>query len=263
MPEGDTLFRTAVSLRQVLEGRRLAAVHGEHGRPLEDLSGRTVAQIESRGKHLLIHLAGGDAIHSHLGMTGSWHIYAAGQPWRKPVRQAALALETDAARTAVLFSPKTLEILSADGLRRHRWLSRLGPDLLAHDFDVERILTRLRRHAAAPIGVAIMDQSVACGAGNVYKSEVLFLEQANPFARVDSLSDPQWQSVFCRTRDLMRRNLMGYPRTTRFGRDGTRKWVYGRSGEACLRCGRLIQMRRQGELGRSTYFCPSCQSVGG
>ena len=104
-----------------------------------------------------------------------------------------------------------------------------------------------------------MNQQIVCGIGNVYKSEILFLASVNPWRTVAQVSDETIQRVLEMARGLMRKNLDGRPRRTRFGHDGTNQWVYGRSGESCLKCGERIAMCRQGDLGRSTYWCPECQ----
>lgn len=272
MPEGDTIYRSAATLRRALEGRIIRAARGREREIDADrdrsrgvhldpaaLIDRTVTSIEARGKHLLVHLDDRSAVHSHMGMTGSWHVYGADVPWRKPARNATLVLELDSDAVVVCFTPKTLEHLSQTRLRRHPWLQRLGPDILATTLDEDEIIRRLARHGMAAIGAAILDQSIVCGIGNVYKSEVLFLERIDPFARVSTLDEESRRRIVRRCRDLMRRNLEGYPRRTRMGRDGARQWVYGRSGERCMKCGARIRMRRQGDLGRSTYYCPSCQ----
>ncbi|MEM7311890.1 MAG: DNA-formamidopyrimidine glycosylase family protein [Planctomycetota bacterium] len=262
MPEGDTLFRTAFNLRPVLAGRTIvAATTRELLIDADQLTDKTVTEVRSRGKHLLLHLNDGGAIHSHMGMTGSWHIYPTGARWQKPKRQASLVLETDQSHTIVCFTPKMIEVLSKDGLRRHAWLNQLGPDILDDDFCVEDAVTRFAINGGMPVGVAIMDQRLVCGIGNVYKSEVLFLERINPFASVSTLTDDQIFRVIETSRHLMKSNLLGYPRRTRFRSDGPRKWVYGRSGESCFTCGQLITMRRQGDLARSTYYCGNCQDV--
>jgi endonuclease VIII len=260
MPEGDTIYRTAVQLRSVLAGQTICEATSQVGGPdPHSLVGRRVEAIEARGKHLLIHLDDGQAIHSHMGMTGSWHVYRSDQAWLKPARRAHLVLHLPAA-VCVCFTPKTLEILTAHGVRRHPYLSRLGPDLLSERFGVQDVVQRLRQRSDLPVGEAVMDQTLVCGIGNVYKSELLFLQRLDPFCRVGDLSDSQLEQLVQSARQLMRRNLQGSRRTTRFGRDGQRLWVYGRSGEKCLQCGSIIRMRRQGGLGRSTYWCPTCQS---
>jgi endonuclease-8 len=275
MPEGDTIYRTATRLRSAMEGKRITAARGRD--PAVDaasLPGQQVTAIEARGKHLLIHTSGGQTIHSHMGMTGSWHLYAPGQAWQKPAKWAALVLEMQAESTppgppdvqsplpsvVVCFSPKTLELLSATGLRRHPYLGRLGPDILASRLEPAEIVPRFRAHDQVPIGEAVMNQTILCGIGNIYKSEVLFLCQIDPFLQVASLTDQQLIAMISRARKLMRRNLGGHLRQTRFTGDGARLWAYGRGGKPCLRCGSPIQTRRQGNLGRITFWCPSCQS---
>ncbi|MCA9154681.1 MAG: hypothetical protein KDA38_07825, partial [Planctomycetales bacterium] len=89
MPEGDTLFRIARTLRPIMREQTIQAAR--RGRDwfridADSFVGRVVTEVEARGKHLLIHLDDGRAIHSHLGMTGSWHVYHPGQPWLKPER---------------------------------------------------------------------------------------------------------------------------------------------------------------------------------
>lgn len=266
MPEGDTIYRSADRLRRALVGEQIvdASCHNprvERPLPAERVVGQTCVRVEARGKHLLMHLGSGDAIHSHLGMTGSWHLYRPGEVWQKPTHYAAVALATEPWK-AVCFTPPTLELLTRDQVRRHRQLSRLGPDLLDPDFNATEAVSRLRRAAAAPVGVAVMNQQLVCGIGNVYKSEILFLEQLDPFAPIGQLTDEQLHRLLDRARMLMQRNLSGMPRQTRF-RGDVRLWVYGRLDEPCLKCGQRIQMRRQGEAGRTTYWCPTCQYAPG
>ena len=124
MPEGDTIYRSAVALRPALEGARIArAVLRDRQFEPDRLAGLTVANVEARGKHLLMHLLPGGAIHSHMGMTGSWHIYRPGEPWLKPMHYASLELAVDLPATGrrramqldvICFSPKLLELLTSD-----------------------------------------------------------------------------------------------------------------------------------------------------
>ena len=257
MPEGDTIYRTATVLRRALMDQPINAAESQMV-ATDQLVGCTITRIEPRGKHLLIYLDSGSVLHSHMGMTGSWHLYHHDQPWQKSTRLAAVRLDTEPI-VAVCFTPQTLEMISRDGLRRHRWLRQLGPDLLDPEFEIEEAIRRLRVHDGRPLGEAVMDQSIVCGIGNIYKSEGLFVVRLSPFDRVESCSDADLNQLLTRTRQLMLRNRHGSRRRTRMGPDGASKWVYGRSGEPCLECGELIQMRRQSELGRSTYWCPQCQ----
>lgn len=261
MPEGDTLFRTAYTLRLALKGRVIT----EFRSPLPalqdaDLLGCTVMDVEARGKNLLIHFDDGRALYSHLGMEGSWHIYKPHVPWQKPERLAKAVLVTKE-YIAVCFNAPTVELLSEIALKRHPVLGKLGPDLLKDTFDWEEALRNLRAKNAMPIGEALMRQHVMAGIGNIYKSEVLFLCAANPFMNVSGYSDHDLKKIVYKARELLQQNIQGKPRATRNALDQQRFWVYERSGLPCRKCGTKIQMRRQGLDGRSTYWCPNCQKA--
>jgi len=272
MPEGDTIHRTARTLERVLAGRTVCAVDHAPQHPGADRVGRAVVRVEARGKNLLVHFDDDRVLYTHMRMTGSWHVYRAGERWRRPRRQLRIALHTER-MVAACFNAPVVELLSAFALRRHRLLSRLGPDLLAHAPDFEEILRRAYTRGASPLGEVVMAQDVACGIGNVYKSETLFLARLDPFVPLAHHAEEVVRGVFERARRLMQVNLTGYPRVTHpeppedaadrpgSGRGGPRYWVYGRAGEPCLRCGERVEMKRQGDAGRSTYFCRGCQGV--
>lgn len=219
------------------------------------LVGATIEAVHARGKHLVIALTDGRALRTHMQMTGSWHLYRASDRWRRPRHRMVLLLETDPWH-AVAFDLPQAELLRSE--MHSRQLRRLGPDLLDPECDLGEALRRLMSNADLPIGVALMRQDLVAGIGNVYKSEVLFLEKLDPFAPVGEVPAPQVRRALEHARRLMRRNLRGRRRhTTR--RSDMSQHVYGRSGEPCPECGTTIRMRRQGDGGRSTYWCPSCQ----
>ena len=259
MPEGDTIHRAATRLKAVLDGQVVELVTSRWlGPPADTLRGRQIKDVQARGKHLLILFDDDRVLHSHMGMTGSWHIYRPGEPWQKPAQRAAICLQC-ATVCVVCFTPKLLELLTAAGLRRHDYLHRLGPDLLAGPPSDEQVLARFRQCNNLPIGEAVMNQTVVSGIGNVYKSEVLFSLRLHPLVLVSDLSDEQILALTAKSRELMAQNLSGRPRTTRHALDGGRFYTYGRSGKPCYRCGTAIELIRQGDLGRTTYFCPRCQ----
>lgn len=261
MPEGDTIHRAATRLKAVLNGQ---TVERAESRWLGDaaansLVGRRIDGVEARGKHLLITFDDQRVLHSHMGMTGSWHIYRPGEPWQKPVQRAALSLDCPQV-CVVCFTPKLLELLTATQLRRHDYLNRLGPDLLAEPATSEEVLARFRQANNTTIGEASLNQTIVSGIGNVYKSELLFELRIHPLALVRDLSDLQLLALTAKASELMAKNLTGRPRTTRFALDGGRFFAYGRSGKPCYTCGTLIEVIRQGDAGRTTYFCPRCQA---
>lgn len=259
MPEGDTIYRAAQRLKAVLERQPVTGITGDPGQTWSDrLTGQEVTRVESRGKHLLLHFADGHVLHSHLGMTGSWRIYLPGQAWGKPARRAGICLHTPT-HACVCFSPKTLELLTAAQFSRHRWLGQLGPDLLAAEVDWESITRRARQQGPTTIGEVLMNQAVASGIGNVYKSELLYLTRLSPFRPTRELTDEQLFQLYQLARQQLLRNRATVRRRTRFRGDGGRLWVYRRAGLPCYHCGTPIRMGRQGQLGRSTYWCPACQ----
>jgi endonuclease-8 len=285
VPEGDTIHRAAAKLRPVLGGQRL--VHCECALASVDewqLVGRTVARVEARGKHLLIHCAPlvlvdkpdprrteqlAVTIWTHMGMTGRWQIHPA-PALTASTRATALTLQTET-HVAVCTRPEILKLLGPRGLLRNPMLAQLGPDLLDGGADLDEAVLRLRSLGPVALGDAIMRQSAVAGIGNVWKSELLFLARLDPFAPVDALDPATLRALLERARELMQHNVEhGGPRRTRFsssqtqrrGREasGERLWVYERSGRPCHVCGTILAMRRQGELARSTYYCPRCQA---
>lgn len=263
MPEADTIHRTATRLRAVLEGQVIEqAESGWIGVMATSLRGRVIKQIEARGKHLLMMFDDDRVIHSHMGMTGSWHIYRPGERWQKPAHRAAISLLCESV-CVVCFTPKLLEILTSTELRRHDYFNRLGPDLLAAESpdQDERVVARFRQCNQMPIGQAVLNQTIVSGIGNVYKSEVLFKLRLHPQTLVGDLKNEQIIELVAEATELMSRNLDGRPRTTRYALDQGRYYVYGRSGQPCYTCGTPIALIRQGDAGRTTYFCPHCQSL--
>lgn len=260
MPEGDTIYRAATRVRSVLTGHTIVATTGSWKvMDADSLVNTSVSRVVSRGKHLLIHLDNGRVLHSHMGMTGSWHVYPAGERWKKPQTSAALSLHT-ANHQVVCFSPKQIELMSERQLARNPWMKRLGPDLISESPADKTVITRFRTQNSVAIGEAVMNQSVVSGIGNIYKSEVLFLEQTHPQTLVRDLSDTEILSIVRTAAHLLKANSLSVRRRTRRRATGSRLWVYNRGGQPCQKCGGTIQLIRQGSLGRTTYFCSACQS---
>jgi len=265
MPEGDTIFRTAAVLRAMLVGKRVTDARAQAGpglRRVPDLSrvvGAVVTSVEARGKHLLIGFDSGLTLRSHMRMRGSWHRYRPGEAWRLPASQARAILETPDS-VAVAFNTPTLELLNDAGLARSRALHELGPDLLGEAFDADEAMRRLRERDDVALGEALLDQRAVAGIGNVVKSEVCFVERLDPWAPMRRFDDDELDRALASARRLLRANLGGGARVTTGMRGrGRELWVYGRAGRPCRRCGAVISTARQGELARSTYWCPRCQ----
>ena len=268
MPEGDTLHRAADGLRPHLLGREVTAARGPvPGPQLERIVGTTVTGVEALGKNLLIRFSNGLELRTHLRMNGSWHRYRPGERWRLRPSRARLVLETPQS-VAVCFDCPTVELFEQRAEHLHPALGRLGPDLLAPDFDAAEAHNRLRDPSRAGISVAeaLLDQRALAGIGNVYKSEILWIDRVSPFTLVGAVDDATLDRLVTTARRLLVANAdrrRGVERITTGGdraAAGDPVWVYGRRGRPCRRCGTLIRSAIQGrDLPRTTYWCPMCQ----
>src|SRR5262245_34488553 len=148
MAEGDSILRMARRIDGALTGSRVSAATPGRRRPeglgAAALDGLVLERVESRGKHLLLHFEDDLALHSHLGMHGGWHVYRPGQRWRRSASQAWISLSGDGAE-AVNFGGSFMRIGRRRRLLRDPRLVRLGPDILAEDFDPADAIVRMRR----------------------------------------------------------------------------------------------------------------------
>jgi endonuclease-8 len=261
MPEGDTVYLAAKRMAVALNGKRLTRGELRHPRLVEhDLSGRTVLGVHSVGKHLFTRFDDGRSLHSHLRMDGSWHLYRPGARWRRPGHQARAVLTTQE-RVAVGFCLHDMAVLPTR--EEHRLVEHLGPDLLNPQWgsnDAAMAAKRLCEQPDVELGLALLDQRIMAGVGNLYRSELCFLLGVSPWTPVGKLADPAGAITLART--LLRRNAGRVERsTTGELTRGRRTWVYERSGLLCRRCGAVIRRADQGVgvEARVVYYCPSCQ----
>jgi endonuclease-8 len=237
------------------------------------LVGRVVEKVEARGKWCLIYFSGDLILVSHMLMSGSWHIYRAGEKWWMPRSKMRVAI-TCSAMQVVLFNAQIAEFHTAKSLERSSQVPKLGPDILSGEFTTEMGAEALRAYAEtnpdAEVGVTLLNQRVLAGLGNVYKSEVAFAAGVNPFRRMGTVNERELQVMAEFAGKWMKANVLdgasdgivtysGNRRTTHSMNAGDRLWVYGRQGQECRRCGAAVERRLQGEQARPTYWCPECQ----
>ena len=266
MPEGDTIFRAARTLHRALAGKpvvqfesvfpALTRVHVD-----TPLTAQSVEGVTASGKHILMRFSGGMVLRTHLRMTGSWHVYRERERWRKPAYLARAVLGADSGWLGVCFQAPVVETYHVRG-EEPAPLATLGPDLclassLADDV-LDDILERAARLTSpeATLGEALLDQRIAAGIGNVYKSEACFaagIDPGSPFGEVAADVRRRVWSIAARQ---LQANLGQAERRTH----PAGLAVYGRRGQPCHRCGTPIQMTRHGEQARSTYWCPTCQA---
>jgi endonuclease VIII len=267
MPEGDTLARIATTLRPILANKKIVAARGRYGGArLELVVGATAQNVEARGKHLLIRFDNGLTLHTHLGLHGSWHRYRQGEVWRRPAARAVAVLTTDE-WTAVCFDAPTAELMETRALESHPVLRALGSDVATQAFDIDAALAALRepRRAQMAVGDALIDQTALAGLGNVYRSELPFIERVNPLTPTAQISDKKLRAMVERGAELVRHNSAGGARVTTPAGSSANTHVYGRTGRPCPRCGARIVSRatraHPNSPPRRAYWCPSCQPL--
>ena len=259
MPEGDTIHRAASALRTALAGTPLRRFDAPRLIGPCPEPGRVVERVESHGKHLEIEWDDGLVLHTHMRMSGTWHLYRTGDTWRRSFNEMRAAIEVDD-WVAVCFNAPTVETYRQPDRRRHPGMGRLGPDLCKGDTDLGEVVNLVLSYpdAGEALAEVMLDQRVMCGVGNVYRCEVLWATELSPFARVGDLSEHDAIRLANTAATMLRANLH---RSARVTAPGTRNGhaVYGRNGQRCGRCGETVSSQQVGRHRRTLYWCPGCQ----
>jgi endonuclease-8 len=256
MPEGDTIRSAASRSAPALIDHDIESIETPHPRHTMDrwpdkLAGRKVRAVDAHGKHLLMRFEGGLTLHSHLRMGGAWGVYPRGKRWHRGSHRAWLVIRT-ADHEIVQFDGPVLELMTDARSRFDQRLARLGPDVLAPEFDERAFLARLRGDdQTRKVGDALLDQRNLAGVGNIWKSEGLWAAKLDPWRRLDELTDEDALAFVNAVRPLMHASVAsGFPKHVQ---------VYKRTGTPCPRCRTRIKARGQGDDNRTTYWCPGCQ----
>lgn len=267
MPEGHTLHRLA-RLHQRRYGRAPVRVGSPQGRFSDGaarVDGHLLRKADAWGKHLFHHYAGGDVVHVHLGLYGTFTEFpvpADGGP-PSPVGQVRMRM-IGAEYGTDLRGPTVCEVITEAEIGDV--VARLGPDPLRPDADPASAWGRISK-SRRPIGALLMDQSVLAGVGNVYRSELLYRHRIDPFrpgAAVTAAEfDAMWTDLVALMKIGVRRGKIIVIRTEddhgapSYGPGRPRTYVYRRAGAPCRMCGTTV---RTVELeGRNLFWCPTCQ----
>ena len=225
------------------------------------LSGETVTSLDRRAKYILATLSSRDTLVMHLGMSGSFRVdYGDSQP--QPHDHVIFRMSSGAIVT--FNDPRRfgfMDIVAAGMLASHGVFGALGPEPLSPAFDGVA-LARACRGKKTPLKVALLDQRVVAGLGNIYASEALHLAGLSPFRQASTIATgsgrprPSAHRLAAAIRTVLTEAIERVAnRTYR----GSRFRVYGREGESCRRGGCTGTIERRTQAGRSTFFCPACQ----
>ncbi|WP_182113607.1 MULTISPECIES: Fpg/Nei family DNA glycosylase [unclassified Actinotalea] len=264
MPEGDVVRRTAQRLDAALAGQVLvrAELRWPDAAGL-DLVGRTVTEVRSYGKHLLVRLDDGRTLHTHLRMEGTWRVARTDSGAAAGRGADVRAVLATARWTALGIRLGMLDVVPTRDERT--LIGHLGPDVLAPDFPVAGLpeaLRRLAARAAAPIGEVLLDQTVLAGLGTIWMAESLYARRTWPWTPAGDVADPA--SLIMTARTLMERSVAAdLPTSTGETGRGLTSWVHGRAGRPCRRCGTTVDVGpvRRPPMQRPAFWCPGCQPV--
>lgn len=272
MPELPEVEYAARNLRDWLHGKTIERAEAEPTRIFRgggreafehQLAGKKLEWLERRGKYLLLGFTGNVGLVSHLGMTGKWIRRPRNAEAPSHVR-ARLLLAKDGIlhyRDPRLFG--RIDVHPADRLFELPEIAGLGPDPLVDGIDAGKLYDRLHR-TSRPVKVALMDQAVLAGVGNIQATEALFRAGVHPARPGHSLSRTEVERIAEGIFASIEFTLASTPagEEIEYLEDaGTENpfLVYGRAGSPCPRCTTTLEKLVLG--GRSSFFCPRCQHL--
>lgn len=283
LPEVETVRR---GLQPALEGARLERV--EQRRPdlrfpfpegfVQRLTGARIGTLGRRAKYLLAPLDRGDTLVVHLGMTGRFEIEGADRSRPGQFREAAsfedkhahVLFETDGGRRITFFDARRfgyMDLIPTEGLDEHPWFRGLGPEPLGPEFNAGRLAEALEGKIQN-VKATLLDQRIVAGLGNIYVCEALHRARISPSTPAGRISEKRLAVLADAVREVLGEAIEAGGSTLRdyAGADGAlgyfqhRFRAYGREDEPCARPGCRGVIRRTVHAGRSTFYCPQCQT---
>jgi len=270
MPELPEVETTVRGLEPVLKGQRLTHVvtrRGDLRRPFPDdlaqrMTGATVTNLGRRAKYGLIDTDRGDTMIFHLGMSGRWRVDPSALE-----KHDHLVIDTDGGRRVALNDPRrfgSVDLVPTADIADFPAFKALGPEPLGPDL-TGAYLKRALKGRVASIKLMLLDQRIVAGLGNIYVCEALYAARISPRREAGRISLTRLDRLVVEIRAVLESAIEAGGSSLRdFAHpDGNHGYfskqflVYGREGEPCG-CGGTVQ--RYAEGGRSTFWCPACQS---
>ena len=268
LPEVETVRR---GLEKLILEKKIASLDIRYPKMIKtdldqfqkELPGQEIQSMGRRGKYLLFYLTDKVLI-SHLRMEGKYFYYPDQVPERK---HAHVFIHFEDGGTLVYEDVRkfgTMELLAPELLEAYFLSKKLGPEPTEQDFDLEIFIGALKK-SKKPIKSHLLDQTLVAGLGNIYVDEVLWRAQVHPARSSQTLTADETSAIHNQTIAVLGQAVEKGGSTIRtytnaFGEDGTMQdfhQVYDKTGQACSRCGTVIEKFQLG--GRGTHFCPQCQ----
>ena len=271
MPELPKVETVRRGLEKLILGKKISNIEIHYPKMIKtdleqfqkEMSGQVIQTMRRRGKYLLFYLTDKILI-SHLRMEGKYFYYPDQVPERK---HAHVFIQFEDGGTLVYEDVRkfgTMELLALELLEAYFVSKKLGPEPTKQDFDFENFIAALKK-SKKPIKSHLLDQTLVAGLGNIYVDEVLWRAQIHPTRPSQNLTRAEATAIHNQTISVLGQAVEKGGSTIRtytnaFGEDGTMQefhQVYDKAGQACSRCGSIIEKIQLG--GRGTHFCPKCQ----
>jgi formamidopyrimidine-DNA glycosylase len=285
LPEVETVRR---GLKPALAGARLTRVEARRPDlrfPLPDgfvqrLTGSKILSLERRAKYLLAPTDRDETLVMHLGMTGRFEIEHSSGLAERPgeflyaappdPKHAHIVFETDGGHRVTYYDPRRfgfMDLLSTAGLAQHPWFAGMGPEPLGPDFDAA-LLARAFKDRKQGAKTLLLDQRIVAGLGNIYVCEALNRARISPFKPAGRIGRAKLDPLAAVVREVLGEAIEAGGSTLRdfAATDGAlgyfqhRFRAYGREDEPCLNAGCRGVIARKVQAGRSTFYCPVCQT---
>lgn len=233
---------------------------------LSTLVGQKLLKLERRAKYILAHFDQ-DALLLHLGMSGSFSICTGSEQLRKHDHVVLQFTDENNHISELRYhDPRRFGCMLWLENGTHTLLSKLGPEPLDNDFNAGYLASKLKGKSTA-IKVAIMDNAVVVGVGNIYATESLFNTAIHPARPASSITQPEIDKLVIEIKRILQQaiNLGGSTLrdyTNAMGENGYFQQTllaYGRAGELCVNCDTPLENLKLGQ--RASVFCPHCQPL--
>lgn len=270
MPEGHTIHRIARDHGRLLTGHtiRVSSPQGRFADDAARVDRATLERIQAVGKHLFYEWSTGEVGHVHLGLFGKYRVQETDRS-PDPIGEVRMRLQTEPDETRGSYLTVDLSGPTACSIDppsvRTEILARLGPDPIRRGSRPDRMIERIMRSSRG-VGELLMDQSVVCGVGNVYRAEALFVTGIHPLRPGTGCDAAELEALWATVQSMLRRGVkdgrivtvsrddLGVASNVRIPRSEA---TYAYKRDRCLRCG--DEIRRIEIANRTCYYCPTDQ----
>ncbi|MFM7827564.1 MAG: hypothetical protein ACKO82_08155 [Acidimicrobiaceae bacterium] len=243
--------RQAASLRIALIGKDVKTAKITDEVVLRLKTGSVIEEVRAFGREIEVVFDDGVVLRTKMSLRGSWKVFHIADLQRKKLGSAKVLIQVENS-IAACFGPSEVETHHDFDPRRHPLLGRNGPDLSDPKTDLDLCVDLMVAYqdADATIAEVLLDQRVMRGIGNVFRCELLWTCELNPWAKVSSLNRDECRELVSIAAEMLQSQHMSHDRTLA---------VYGRHGKDCGRCTGQVRVTHHGEANRVLYWCADCQ----